>query len=277
MAPDAPAQSTGQPSSPRPRSGGLAPALALGMTLARRGPLAVMAIVVSVVTALGVAAIALTLAREGDDAPVSSVPTLASSAIVWGGAFLQAVGVAAGALRRDRVEGIRQLFVVRTTSLRGYLLARVAGLAAVLAIVAGGGTLLVSGVAIVAATRTHALLLTVQSTVGAVLYAIAFAAVIAPVAFATLGSRTRIGGYFALLLVLVFPELVVGAFGSRLPSDIAELCAIPSALAALRSALAPGSFDVPRLLRAAVALAVFTGVAALLVRRDAARALEDDK
>jgi hypothetical protein len=235
-----------------------------------------MAMAVSVVTALGVAAIALTLASKGGDAPVSSVPLLASSAIVWGGAFLQAVGVAAGAFRRDRVEGIRQLFVTRTTSLRGYLFARVAGLAAVLAIVAGGGTLLVSGITIVVATQKQSLLATLHTTLGAVLYALAFAAVIAPVAFATLGSRTRLGGYFALLLVLVFPELVVNVLGSRLPSDLAELCAIPSALAALRSSLS-GSFDPLRLLRAAVALAVFGGIAALLVRRDAARPVEDEK
>jgi hypothetical protein len=266
-----------QPSPARPRSrGALVPAIALGVTLARRGPLAVMAIVVSVLTVIVLGGVAIVLARRDGGAPLSSMPELASSAIVWGGAFLQAVGVSAGALRRDRAEGVRQLFVTRTTSLRGYLLARVAGLAVLLALVAGGGTLIVSAVAILASTQAHALLVTLQATLGALLYAVVFAAVIAPVAFATLGNRTRLGGYFALLLILVVPELLVEVFGSRLSGEVAELCAIPSALAALRSSLAPGSVDLLRMLRALVALAVFSGLAALVVRRDAVLVAQGD-
>lgn len=237
--------------------------------LARRGPLAVVSMAVSVLTVLALAVVALVLARHGSDAPVPSVPALASSAIVWGGAFLQAVSVASGALRRDRAEGVRQLFIARTTTLRGYLLGRVGGLAVVLAAVAGGGTLIVSVVAVLAATQGDVLLLTIQGALGAVLHATAFAFVIAPVVFATLGSRTRFGGYFALLLVLVVPELIVAAVGSRFPSEVTELCAIPSALATLRSSLAPGSVDVFRLLRAVVVLAFYASVATLVVRRDA--------
>ena len=48
-----------------------------------------------------------------------------------------------------------------------------------------------------------------------------------------------------------------------------ELFAIPSALAALRSSLAPGSVEPVRFLRALVALAIFAGIAVALVRRDA--------
>lgn len=254
---------------------GLAARIGLGATLACRGVLTVVSMSVSVVTAVVLAAVALAFARRGDDAPVASVPVLASSAIAWGGAFLQAVVVAMGAFRRDRVEGIRHLFVMRTTSLRGYLFARVGGLAVVLAVVVGGGTLLVSASAIVAATQTQAVLRTVHATIGALAFALAFAAVIAPVAFAALGARTRMSGYLVLLLFLVVPELVATSLSGALPSEVTELFAIPSALAALRSSLAVGSVEPVRLLRALVALAIFVGIALALVWRDAAASRED--
>lgn len=255
---------------------GLAALLALGATLARRGVLTTVSMVVSALTALVLAVLALAFARRGGDAPVASVPVLASSAIAWGGGFLQAVVVAMGALRRDRVEGIRHLFVMRTTSLRGYLVARVGGLAAVLAVVVGGGTLLVSALAIVAATQTQAVLRTVHTTLGALVFALAFAVVMAPVAFAALGARTRMSGYLVLLLFLVVPELVASTLAGALPSEVTELFAIPSALAALRSSLAPGSVEPVRFLRAFVALAIFTGIALALVRRDAAAVERED-
>ncbi|MBN9159875.1 MAG: hypothetical protein J0I07_02835 [Myxococcales bacterium] len=255
---------------------GLAALLALGATLARRGVLTTVSMVVSALTALVLAILALAFARRGGDAPVASVPVLASSAIAWGGGFLQAVVVAMGALRRDRVEGIRHLFVMRTTSLRGYLVARVGGLAAVLAVVVGGGTLLVSALAIVAATQTQAVLRTVHTTLGALVFALAFAVVMAPVAFAALGARTRMSGYLVLLLFLVVPELVASTLAGALPSEVTELFAIPSALAALRSSLAPGSVEPVRFLRAFVALAIFTGIALALVRRDAAAVERED-
>ncbi|MBX3212636.1 MAG: hypothetical protein KF850_11430 [Labilithrix sp.] len=247
---------------------GLAALLGLGAALARRGALAVLSIAVSGLTAVVLAVVAVAFARRGGDAPVDSLPLLTSSAIAWGGGFLLAVSAAAGALRRDRVDGIRDLFVTRTTSLRGYVVARVGGLAAVLAATVGGGTLLVSGVAILAATRTATVLRTTHATMSAVVYALAFALVIAPVAFAALGARTRFSGYLVLLFLLVAPELVASALSGALPSEVTELVAIPSALAALRSSLAPGSVDLLRAIRALVALLVFAGLALALVRRD---------
>jgi hypothetical protein len=246
----------------------LAPRMALGISLARRGPLAVVSMAISLMTTLTLAALALAFARRGGDAPVESIPLLASSALVWGGGFLQAVSVSAGALRRDRIEGIRHLLVTRTASLRGYLLARVGGLAAVLGVVLGSGTLFVGVVAILAATHVHAVTQTLHATLASLVYVIVFAIVIAPVAFASLGARTRISGYFFLLMILVVPELLVATLGKTLPNEVSELCAIPSALAAFRSAIAPGSVEPLRALRALLALAVFAGGAMVLVRRD---------
>src|SRR5262249_320201 len=99
--------------------GRLTSLIALGATLARRGPLAAGSMVVSALSAVGLGVLALAFPHRGREAPVESVPVLASSALVWGGGFLHAVAASAGALRRDRTEGIRHLLLTRTTSLRG--------------------------------------------------------------------------------------------------------------------------------------------------------------
>lgn len=241
--------------------------LVLGAALARRGPLAILSMGVSVLTTLVLCAITFALARREGDPPVHGILLLTSSALAWGGGFLHAVAISAGTLRRDRVEGIRHLFVTRTSSVRGYLLARVGGLGIMLAVLVGGGTLFVSAVSLVGATRLQVVVRTMHSTFSAVVYAVAFAAVIAPVAFAALGKRTRISGYFVLLLVLVVPEVLANALTGPLPGEVTELCAIPSALAALRSSIAPGTVDPFRFLRALVAVGLIAGIAMVFVHR----------
>jgi hypothetical protein len=108
---------------------------------------------------------------------------------------------------------------------------------------------------------------TLQATGAAVVFSIAFSLVLAPLAFAALGARSRAGGYFFMLLVVVVPEMLAGMLGNVLPESITEVVAIPSALAALRSALAPGSADAWRALRALVSLALWVLFASSLVRR----------
>jgi hypothetical protein len=247
----------------------MSPVIALGLRLARRGVMPMIAIGVSAITTLIVALVAIALSGKGARAPVHDVPLIASSAIAWGGGILHAFGTSAHALRNDRRDGIRDLLVARTTSLRGYLVARVGGLAAMLALVVGGGTIVCGLVATLAAARIGAVPKTLHATLAAVVFAIAFAAVVAPVAFAALGARTRIGGYLYLIGVLVVPELISSALSGPLPDSITELLAIPSALGALRSGLAPGGVDIARALRALVALGVWSAVAVFLVRRDA--------
>jgi uncharacterized membrane protein len=119
--------------------------------------------------------------------------------------------------------------------------------------------------------KVGALPLTAQASAAAVAYGFAFSFVVAPVAFATLGARTRIGGYFYLLLILVLPEILTSALDKSLPSELLEVCAIPSALAALRASLAPGTTDLFRFLRASVALFVFISAAMLWIRREIVR------
>jgi hypothetical protein len=248
----------------------------LGASLARRGPLAVVAIAISVLTALGACVLALSLEPRDGMGAWRSVPLLASSAIAWGGGFLHAVAASMHTLRRDRQEGIVQLFTTRTTSLRGYVIARVAGLAVFLGGTVFLGTLLVSIVSILAAPRLHDVAMALSSSVGPLLYAVAFGVVIAPIAFATLGARSRGRGYLVLLLVLVVPEYLSQRLASVLPEELTEVLAIPSALAALRSSLLPGSLDLVRLLRALVALAIIAGVAMFFVGRDVSRLESED-
>lgn len=245
--------------------------LGLGAALARRGPMAIVSLAICALTIVVACTVAISFAGRGEGAPAHDVPIIASSALAWGGGFLLAFSAAASALQRDRAEGVRALFVTRTTSLRGYLLARVGGLAALLALVVAGGTALTGMSTILASLKLGALPIAMQASAAAVAYGFAFSFVVAPVAFAALGARTRIGGYFYLLIILVLPEALTTLLGRSLPSEFLEVCAIPSALAALRSSLAPGTTDFFRFVRAVIALFLFISASMLWIRRELAR------
>jgi hypothetical protein len=237
--------------------------------------MAFVSLAIGVVTTLGFLGVALALglsARPGADVPVHDVPLVASSALAWGSGFLLAFSASASALRGDRTSGVRHLFVTRTTSMRGYLTARVGGLAVVLAMVTAGGSLLVGVGSLLLASTGAEILRTLQTTVASTVYGLVFALLLAPLALAALGARTRVGGYGALLLIVIVPEVVVSLVGDAIPSAVAEICSVPSALAAFRSSLAPtaasGTIDLLRCLRATVAIAVMALVAFAIVRRD---------
>lgn len=248
------------------------------MSLARRGILATVSIGICVLTIAIVALVGVAFGTRGAKAPVHDIPIVASSALAWGGGFLLAFAAAAHALRRDRTEGVRDLVLARTRSLRGYLVARVGGLAVLLALLVAGGTLICGVVAVIAAAKVASVPRTLQATGAAMVFSIAFAAVVSPVAFAALGARSRMGGYIFLLALVTIPELVVGSLGSSIPDGLADVLSIPSALAALRSALAPGTAEIGRSLRALVAILFFIAFAVAIVRRDAARIeLEEER
>jgi hypothetical protein len=257
------------PSDPTRRPVGLVSLLVLGMSLARRGVLPVASIAICLSTTFALSIVTGVLASRGPESPAHDVPLLASSALAWGGGFLLAFAAAAHALRRDRAEGIRGLFVARTTSLRGYLLARVGGLAVLIALCVAGGTLVSGLVGTAGAARTASVPRMLQATGAGVVFSIAFSAVVAPIAFAALGARSRIGGYLFLIAIVTLPEVVVGLMGSSLPDAVADVLSIPSALAALRTSLAPGTVDLWRAMRAIVALTLVVVFAMTLVRRDA--------
>jgi len=270
--PEAPG--TTAPAASRRRS--FLPLLALGVSLARRGIMAKASIVICMLTVLAMALVAVSLGSRGAKSPIHDVPLIASGALAWGGGFLLAFGASAQALRKDREEGIRALVVARSRSLTGYLVARVGGLAALVALVVAGGTFVCGLVATLASTRLASVPRTLGATGAALAFSLAFAAVVAPVAFAALGVRSRVGGYMFLLALVVLPDLVAGAMGSTLPEGVVDVLSIPSALAALRTALTPGTVEPGRAVRALIALAFFVAFAVVLVRRDALRIEAED-
>lgn len=244
--------------------------LALGASLARRGPMAVVSMAISLLTVGAMCTVALASAAREGGAPAHALPSVAASALAYGGAFLHAVSAAMGALRRDRAEGVVHLFVSRAASLRSYTAARIGGLAALLAAEVGGGALVVGVVAMLASSRPEEALRVAQMSAASVAFGVAFAIVMAPVALAALGARARGAGYLFLLAILFLPELLAASARGSFPSEIVELFAIPSALDALRGSLAPGSVDLLRFVRALVALGVFTALGVAFVHRDAA-------
>lgn len=267
MDPSAAASLVGGPSRAQ-RLGTYGPLVALGVTLARRGILSVLSMVVCALTVAGMSILAFVLAGRGGEAPVHDVPLLASSALAWGGGFLHAFSASVHAFRRDRSDGIRDLLSSRTTTPRAYLVARVGGLALLLVAVVGGGTLVTGLASSVAATSVGSVAKTLQATLAALAFAVAFSVVVAPLALAALGARSRMGGYLFLLGVVVLPEILVGAASAVLPPGVAELLAIPAALDALRASLAPGSLDPFRFGRALLALVAWGALAVLFVQRD---------
>jgi hypothetical protein len=201
---------------------------------------------------------------------VHTVPIVASSALAWGAGFFHAIRTAAHAHRRDRTERVQHMLDAQTTSLRAYLIARIGGLAAVIAAVVAGGTLLTGLVALAASTKPGGVPRTLLATAAVFVFSLALAAVVCPLACAALGARSRVGGYFFLLFVIVLPELFAGLLSGWLPESLLEVIAIPSALATLRSALAPGTLDALRTMRALVAIALWVLFASVLVRRTVA-------
>ena len=246
------------------------PALwALSVKLARRGPLATLAIGISVVISFGGVVLAFVLARRGT-AALEEVPTFVGSVLAWAGGVMLAFAASAHALRRDRDDGIRALIRARGGSLHSYLLGRVGGLVVVVGAVVVGGTL-VTSIASTALASRAGIAAVAQASAAALLYAGAFSLTLGPVALAALGARSRAGGYLWLLGIVLVPELFEGWTSRILPAAWSDLGSIPSALAALRGALMPPGIDLAKVARAAVVIAVVIATALVIVRRQLGR------
>jgi hypothetical protein len=252
----------------RARGGGL---LALGGALAVEGPMAKVSVGIALLIVLGSVVTALVVARGEHPEGLVAVPLVASSALAWGAGTLLTFASSVRVFRRDHDNGIRALVASRARSDGEYLGARVTGLARMVAAVTAGGTILV-GLATALASRNGGLAIrTLESTAAATAFSVAFAATLAPVGFATLAARSRVGGYFALMGVLVLPELLERPLTRLLPEGWGELASIPGALLALRGSLVPMTFDPLRFARAFALLALTVLVALLIVRAQLAR------
>jgi hypothetical protein len=233
--------------------------VALGAWLAARGPATAVGIVLAIAGALAsvVAAVAL-----GGSEREARLPTLASSAVAWSAGVMIAFGASLRVLPRDREEGILELVRARSAGVAAYVRGRVVGLVLVLAVAVGGATLVAGGAAISLARPS---LPAVRAAIAALVYALAFAATMGPVAIAALGARTRAGGYLTFLAVLTLPEILARWTAEALPRGWHELTSIPAALDAVRAGVAaPGTAAAP-MARALAALAAVVALALLVV------------
>ena len=258
---------------PRARRRALA---ALGVQLSQRGVLAPISLGIGVLTVL--VAVAVTVGGLARDAraPLEQVPALTAGALAWGAGVLLAFAASVHALKQDRETGITALLRARGASIAGYVYSRVGGLTMLLVLVVAGGTLVAGLTATLVATRTGLALRTLQATGASLVYALAFAGTLGPLAMAALGARSRAGGYGWLLLVLVLPELIAPVTGPMMPTGWRELTSIPGALHGLRVALMPPGVDVWRAAKALFVLGLVTVACLLVVRRAARRASAEE-
>jgi hypothetical protein len=199
---------------------------------------------------------------RGSEGGAERVPALTAYFVAWGGGMTVAFGGALRALPRDREQGLLSLARARGADSISYLRGRVGGLVVVLAIATGVPALL-AGIASTSVARPVGVAL--RASLGAVAYAIAFAVTVGPVAMATLGARTRTGGYLALVGVLVLPELLSPWTGELLPAGWRELASIPAALDALGSGVASADRDWLSMARATAALAAVVAASLVVV------------
>ncbi|MGD0530658.1 MAG: hypothetical protein ABSE49_36330 [Polyangiaceae bacterium] len=240
--------------------------LALGTWLAARGGIAGLGFALAI--GGGLASVVAAVAVSGSTYAVE-LPLFASSVIAWSAGVVLASGAAVHALRRDREQGVVALVRARGASLGAYVRGRVGGLVAVLALAVGGATL-VAGVA--ATSVAHPTLAAARTSLAALVYALAFAATLGPVAMATLGSRTRSGGLLTLLAVLAVPELVSSWTMTLLPRGWHELTSIPAALAAVRAGVAaPAAMALP-MVRGLAGLAAVVAVSLVVIAARVRRA-----
>jgi hypothetical protein len=246
------------------RASGRPATLALGISLAARGPLAVASIALAVMGAF--VSMLAALAARGSTA--ARLPTTASLAIAWSAGVMLAFGASLRALPRDREDGVLALLRARGVAGWGYVRGRVGGLVTVLALTVGGATL----AAVLAATAVaRPAGPAVRAGIAALVYALSFSATVGPLAVAALGARTRAGGYLTLLAVLVVPELVSHWTQELLPPGWHELTSVPAALEALRGGFLPhGSASAAA--RAAVGLAAVVVLSLAVARARVARA-----
>ncbi len=236
-------------------------ALALGVWLATRGALARASLGLAALGAL--ASIAAAMAMRGSPS-VRTLPAIAAAALAWGAGSTLAFGAAMRAIRLDAEQGVVALARSRGVGPIAYARGRVGGLVIVLALAIGGSTL-VAGLAATAAAGADRVEVG-RAAAAALVYALAFAVTVGPVAVAALGGASRGAGYLALLAVLILPELLAPWTGALLPRGWRELTSIPAALEAVRAGVqGPGAPGGEHAARAVVGLLAVVAASLLVV------------
>lgn len=219
------------------------------------------AVAVALLTTVATSALAVTLARRGSIDEATQLVALSSGALAWGGATLFAVSAAMRAVTKDEAEGIVAMVRLRGVSPRVYLMGRVGGLAAWLALLVVGGSVATATAGLAALPSRSGASQIARAAAATIAYGSLFALVLAAVALATLGTRSRLGGYGLLALALVVPDLVAPALGPLAPPALEGTLSIGAALATARSALEASPPDLGAFATSAVVLGAITAVA----------------
>jgi hypothetical protein len=246
--------------------------LAFGAWLATRSPLARFAIGLSALGAVASILWAIHVARRGG-AGAEHLPPLVALEESWAAGVALAFAGAIHAIRRDHEVGVLALTRARGVGAAEYVRGRLAGLSLVVGLTVTLPTLVA---ALGATSASHASIPVARASLGAIVYALAFSAVIGPVAMAALGARSRAGGYLTLLAVLVVPELVSPVTAAILPAGWNELTSIPAALGALRDGVQAPIARADHTARAVVGLAAVIAVSLFAVAWRL-RSLEEDR
>ncbi|MGO8998863.1 MAG: hypothetical protein ACLQVI_36525 [Polyangiaceae bacterium] len=216
-------------------------------------------------TVLGALVTAVVLSGREAGGALVQLGAASSTALAWGAGVLLAMPASLEAFRDDRRNGIRALLRARGASTTAYAQGRVLGLALVLFVVVGGGTLVSGGAAFLLASRLGVAAHALGGLAAALVYAAAYALVVAPMSLAALGGRRRTGGFFRFAAVVLVPVFLERWTSSLVPAGWGDVLSLPAALNALRAALLTPGIDVARLARAAIVLAAFAALCFVLV------------
>ncbi len=240
--------------------------LALSFALARGRLMVKLGWAFAAATTFITMGVAAYLGRHDEDPAFSALISLSASAFAYGAGFLVAFGGATQAFREDREQGIRALLASRGVDTREYVTARAAGLVCAVALPTVGGTLVTGLAALASASRVGLVGETARELGISLMFALFFSILVALVALAALGARSRAGGYVVLVALFVAPDIVAPWTAQIVPENWSRLVSLPAVLAAFRDSLAPGNFDGALLLRSVVALLVAFVVLFALVR-----------
>jgi hypothetical protein len=262
--------------------------LALGTKLSGEGIAARLIHALGALIALGFAIFAARVARRDGATSLADAVALSSTALAWVAGLLFVLGAATQGMARDRGRGVSALYRLHGVSRQRYLVVRALGLGLQLLRMVALGSLFVALVGAAAAPRTAQVLAAARGWASCLVYALAFALVVAPLAAAAGGSpsaeeqasssasrwrpadRPRGRGLVVLGLVLLLPAIVRLATAGVVDPSWRAVLGIPSALSALR-ALVLGAGDRPLALHAAVVLLLMAALGAALLRAQMTR------
>jgi hypothetical protein len=262
--------------------------LALGTKLSGESAGARLTVGVGALIAVGFALFAARVARRDGAASLADAVALSSTALAWVSGLLFVMGTATRGLSGDgsgeRSGGVPALFRLHGASRGRYLLVRTIGLGLHLVRMVALGSLLVAVAGAAAAPRAALVLAAARGWASCLVYALAFAVVVAPltVAAGALGSSATAAtaarrrgrpprrGFWLVVLLFLVPAIASRAAVGVVDASWRSVFGVPAALSAVRAVVLGGgggdAETVRRALHAVVVLLVIAALGALVLR-----------